>query len=70
MSGGTGPPQTREDTDMLVSELIEMLEGLRQKQGDVEVMCWLVDDDWGGVGEPSLRKMDSWEGFKGYVLEA
>lgn len=55
---------------MLVSELIEMLEGLRQKQGDVEVMCWQVDDDWGGVGEPSLRKMDSWEGFKGYVLEA
>lgn len=56
---------------MLVSELIAMLEELRQEQGEVDVRVDLLDRYGEAVGyaDPHLVATDRYDGFEGYVLE-
>lgn len=56
---------------MLVSELIAMLEGLREEQGEVDVRVDLLDRYGEAVGyaDPRLVATDPYDGFEGYVLE-
>ncbi len=56
---------------MLVSELIAMLEALRQEQGEVDVRVDLLDHYGEAVGyaDPRLVATDRYDGFEGYVLE-
>lgn len=56
---------------MLVSELIAMLEGLRQEQGEVDVRVDLIDryGEADGYADPRLVPTDPYDGFEGYVLE-